>query len=57
MMIILSLCDMVHTVDMIYTIDMAYPVHMVYTDHMGSCTYYVITDRGRGVSPNDYSIT
>ena len=22
----------------------------------GSCTYYVITDRG-GVSPNDYSIT
>ena len=22
----------------------------------GSCTYYVITD-GRGVSPNDYSIT
>ena len=27
--------------------------------HKGSCTYYVITDRGggRGVSPNDYSIT
>ena len=23
----------------------------------GSCTYYVITDRGGGVSPNDYSIT
>ena len=23
---------------------------------MGSCTYYVITDRGAGVSPNDYSI-
>ena len=27
----------------------------IYLDK-GSCTYYVITDRG-GVSPNDYSIT
>ena len=25
--------------------------------YKGSCTYYVITDRGGGVSPNDYSIT
>ena len=25
-------------------------------DDKGSCTYYVITDRGGG-SPNDYSIT